>query len=188
MNEYPPLAAGEKIYTTEYRDVFEYLFDPEWMIKTFKPEYALLVEKISTGTGARIDLNALELETYQRFQTYGLSSWLAPCKFENGLFLMKRPQALAAGSYQVPTFLNKDPKYWGSLNGQLVVTEYSYDFVTQNGNTYLILKLAHEELGLPEVAGQTINLGIKGALKNKIKVDSTLINFMSSRRQTIVVA
>lgn len=179
-NFIPPSAAGALIpqYSGNSRWAYEYLFDPEWMIKVYNPD-RIVFERVG------IKSNQFELDTYQHFQTLGLAQWLAPCKMQDGLFLMKRPSPLPSGTYHVPKFLTNRLDYWGILDGQPVTTNYPYEIFVENEKLYGYVP---RMTGIPDrYSDLDINKKIKYK-QIKTALDQNFINLLSSEFQTLIVS
>lgn len=176
----PPDAAGSLIadYSTQSRLVYEYLFDPQWMIKYNDPNWAVF-NKLAA------DKNQFELDNYQNFTQINWAQWMAPCKMENNLFLMRRPTPLAPGNYQVPKFFNKDSKQWGMLDGQLVTVRYPFHSFFENG--LLCCRFAYGTAVIPERFGLQ-NTNKFPNQQYKAVLDQETLNYIKTEFQTITVS
>jgi hypothetical protein len=104
------------------RKVFEYLPDPSYVIKLNKTAN---------------DINLLEFNTYLYFKECDLNYLLAPCKYENGNFIMKKVKHPNVGIYDVPCYFSKKDYNWGQLDDKLVRIDYAWNIISINDETYI---------------------------------------------------
>ena len=123
---------GKLIGKGRSRLVYEYLPDPDWVVKINKRNVNYF------GEHAVHDANADEYFWYNELKTIELHTWLAECKYVDGLFLMRRADKLDPGKYAVPMwFKDNNADNWGLVNNELVAIDYSWFHLRKQSTWYI---------------------------------------------------
>lgn len=113
-----PTSAGELIGMGKSRHVYEYIPDPNYVIK-------INVDPI-------IDYNYRERMTYEAFSKFGYDWILARCFLQNGMHLMVRADKPVTGvKYDVRMFTPKS-KNWGIINNTPHRIDYTWDTIIED--------------------------------------------------------
>lgn len=144
---------GKLIGEGKSRLVYEYLPDPNWVVKINKENVNYF------GIEAVHDANADEYFWYNELKKIGLHTWLAECKYSNDLFLMRRAGNLTPGKYAIPMwFKDTNADNWGLINNKLVSIDYAWFHIKKQPTWYI-------DNG--EVKRREVSLDLFASLKRK---------------------